>query len=655
MTGRPPRGPRRGCSRRLPGLAGAFVAALVLLVGPAALAQDGEASQLIIRSVDATDSDAIEVGLVWNGERSALEDLTIRENGQERDHEPVVPLSKTGVETGLVVAVDTSRSMARNGGVAETQKTLLAMVDELEGNEAMGLVTFGSTVKELSPLTTDKAELRKAIDEIVAPSNADTSLWDGVVKAASMFPASSDLQPNIVLITDGYNDSSEATAGRAAAEVKRAEAAVFALAYDAQNHVDSEAIGSLVAATGGLVIPAPDRADLAAGLEEVTTSLSNQYVVTYAGQGKQGAVELELSVGGESATSVFVTGDKVAGAGNVAPPTASDPLLPSFVSGTVGLIVVVAVGGLAVALAVFAVASMVSKDETNLDQMLQQYTEPGAAVDEEGDTGLAQTAFVQRAVDFTEEVATKQGVLVKVERKLEQADLPLRAAEGLFFYIVGASIVTVIGGVLMGLVGLLIFGLAGFILPMAVLNFLGRRRQKQFDSQLPDMLSLLAGSLRAGYSLVQGVDAVSKEVDGPMGRELRRIMTEAQLGRELEDAFEMAAARVQSKDFEWAIMAIRIQREVGGNLSELLMTVADTMVERERLRRDVATLTAEGKISAIILGVMPIGLGAFMSVSNPSYMEPLFSPGLGYILIGAAVVMMAIGFAWMKKCITIEI
>jgi tight adherence protein B len=169
------------------------------------------------------------------------------------------------------------------------------------------------------------------------------------------------------------------------------------------------------------------------------------------------------------------------------------------------------------------------------------------------------------------------------------------------------------------------------------------------------MLSLLAGSLRAGYSLVQGVDAVSKEVDGPMGRELRRIMTEAQLGRELEDAFEAAAARVQSKDFEWAIMAIRIQREVGGNLSELLMTVADTMVERERLRRDVATLTAEGKMSAIVLGIMPIGLGGFLYMSNQDYMKPLFSPGMGYMLLGVAVVMMGVGFAWMKKCITIEI
>jgi tight adherence protein B len=204
-------------------------------------------------------------------------------------------------------------------------------------------------------------------------------------------------------------------------------------------------------------------------------------------------------------------------------------------------------------------------------------------------------------------------------------------------------------------VGLLLFGGFAFLVPMAVLGFLGRRRHKKFNSQLPDMLQLLAGSLRAGYSLVQGVDAVANESDGPMGRELRRAMTEARLGRELEDAMQASAERVQSKDFEWAIMAIGIQREVGGNLSELLMTVSDTMIGRERLRRDVAALTAEGKMSAIILGIMPIALGLIMYVMNPTYMDGLLTKTLGHILLGVAALTMGIGFVWMKKCITIEI
>jgi tight adherence protein B len=140
-----------------------------------------------------------------------------------------------------------------------------------------------------------------------------------------------------------------------------------------------------------------------------------------------------------------------------------------------------------------------------------------------------------------------------------------------------------------------------------------------------------------------------------MGHELRRVVTEARLGREIEDAMDAVAERMGSADFAWAVMAIRIQREVGGNLSELLLTVADTMIHRERLRRDISALTAEGKISAIILGLLPVGLGAFMWLSNPTYMEPLGSTGMGHALLGAATVSLLIGFAWMKKIISIEI
>jgi tight adherence protein B len=112
---------------------------------------------------------------------------------------------------------------------------------------------------------------------------------------------------------------------------------------------------------------------------------------------------------------------------------------------------------------------------------------------------------------------------------------------------------------------------------------------------------------------------------------------------------------MDSDDFSWAVMAIRIQREVGGNLAELLMTVADTMTQRERLRREVSTLTAEGKMSAIIIGALPPGLAMVMFMMNPAYIKELFSPGLGYGLLAGAVVMMIIGFAWMKKTITIEV
>jgi tight adherence protein B len=187
------------------------------------------------------------------------------------------------------------------------------------------------------------------------------------------------------------------------------------------------------------------------------------------------------------------------------------------------------------------------------------------------------------------------------------------------------------------------------------LNFLASRRRKKFQAQLPDMLQLLSGTLRAGYSLMQGVEAVSQEISEPMAREIRRVVTEARLGRELEESLDAVAERMDSDDFAWAVMAIRIQREVGGNLAELLLTVAETMTARERLRRDVNALTAEGKISAIVLGILPVGLGLAMYAINRDYIETLWQAGAGQLALAGAVLLMVVGFYWMKKTIEIDI
>jgi tight adherence protein B len=193
------------------------------------------------------------------------------------------------------------------------------------------------------------------------------------------------------------------------------------------------------------------------------------------------------------------------------------------------------------------------------------------------------------------------------------------------------------------------------VAPPALLNFVAARRLHKFTSQLPDTLELLSSSLRAGFSFLQGVEAVSQEVEDPMGSELRRVLVEARLGRPMEEALEDCANRMKSPDFDWAVMAVRIQREVGGNLAELLQTVGATMVERERLRRDIKSLTAEGRMSAIVLGCLPPGLGVFFYISQPDYMKPLFNQTVGQILVGVAVLAMLAGFAWMRKIIQIEV
>jgi tight adherence protein B len=268
---------------------------------------------------------------------------------------------------------------------------------------------------------------------------------------------------------------------------------------------------------------------------------------------------------------------------------------------------------------------------------------------------LAETRMVQDMVSITGRIAERFGLLNRVEAKLEQADLPLRPPEALFFYLAGAVIVLLFGALLAGVLGAIVLGALALGGPVGYLEVRRHRRLRTFETQLPDVLSLLAGSMRAGFSFAQGLEAVAEEATEPSRRELQRVYTESRLGRPIEDALEDSAHRMQSVDLMWAVMAIRIQREVGGNLAELLDTVAHTMTQRERLRHEIRSLTAEGRLSAWILGVFPPVFAGVLYLLQPDYMRTLFESSLGVIAVIVSAVMAGFGFVWLRKIMAIEV
>ena len=170
---------------------------------------------------------------------------------------------------------------------------------------------------------------------------------------------------------------------------------------------------------------------------------------------------------------------------------------------------------------------------------------------------------------------------------------------------------------------------AAVLVPVVLLHRRRKKRLRNFQMQLPDTLNLLSGSMRAGFSFAQGLETVANEAAEPTRRELQRVFTESRLGRPIEDALEDSANRMASVDLMWAVMAIRIQREVGGNLAELLDTVADTMTQRERIRGEIKALTAEGRFSGWILGIFPIAFVGVLYVVQPDYISVLFDATMG--------------------------
>jgi len=253
-----------------------------------------------------------------------------------------------------------------------------------------------------------------------------------------------------------------------------------------------------------------------------------------------------------------------------------------------------------------------------------------------------------------EKVLLKRGRLAAGAEGLDRAGMSITLPK--FVLAVGLwTLVAVAAGFLLAgtWLGLLMVVVVPFGARLLV-KFKAGRRQAAFADQLDDSLQLMAGSLRAGHSLLRAVDAVSQDAPSPTAEEFARIVNETRVGRDLGDSLDEVAARMGSDDFTWIAQAIAIHREVGGNLAEVLDAVGQTIRERNAIRRQVKALSAEGKLSALVLGGLPFAIIAFLTVTNPAYVAKFTQSVIGYGMIAAAVVLMLMGGFWLKKTVAIK-
>ena len=260
--------------------------------------------------------------------------------------------------------------------------------------------------------------------------------------------------------------------------------------------------------------------------------------------------------------------------------------------------------------------------------------------------GAAAGAAVQK-------VLVKRGRLADGVAALERAGMSTSLPD----FVLAVGLITLAGGALGFIVGGPVVGLiVAVVVPFGaklLVRIRTSRRQAAFADQLDDSLQLMASSLRAGHSLLRAVDSVSQEAEAPTSEEFSRIVNETRVGRDLGDALDEVAARMGSDDFTWVAQAIAIHREVGGNLAEVLDVVGHTIRERNAIRRQVKALSAEGKLSALVLMVLPFGIIGFISMTNPGYLAKFTESAMGYGMLGVAAVMMIIGGLWLKKTVAI--
>jgi len=571
-----------------------------------------------------------------------------------------VPATAAPVEAGevkrtAVLALDVSDSM-RGSRFEAAKQAALAYVAEAPEDVAIGLVTFAGSVTVVQQPTTDRDRLASSVKSLqLSPG---TMLYDGLLESIAQL--GDDGQRQVVVLSDGA-DTGTTALGDVVSTAKRSGVTVIAVALE-QSAANEAKLRDITDATDGAVVAADDPDALAAVFAHEAEALAQQVLVEFApSQSGELTVSASMTADGQTYTdSTFVALETATTKTEPAAPGPVPVAVPSTVIDERFLVGGAAALGLGLAVIVGLLLMGKPKDrESHVQRQLDFYSSGsnGGTVVSTADVSRRQRDVRESAVAVAENIVAKGGLEERITQRLTAAGLAFTAAEWLLLHAGGLVAAALVGFLLSGgsAVATFLFLLLGAVGPWLFLSVKESRRLKAFNSQLADTLQLMSGGLSAGLSLPQSVDTVVREGAEPMASELRRALVEQRLGVDIEDALDGVAERMQSKDFRWIVMAIRIQREIGGNLAELLNTVAATIREREYLRRQVRTLSAEGRLSAWILGGLPVVFTIYLVLTKPGYLEPMYTTSIGWILSFAAVALLGMGALWLKSVVKVEV
>ena len=559
------------------------------------------------------------------------------------------PAETTNIRRTAVLVMDTSRSMAGDR-IAAAQAAALTFLDAVPEDVYVGIVTFDSDVTpDLQP-TLDRDEARAVVEGIELAK--ETRLYDGVQAGIAM--AGTEGSRQLLVLSDGA-DTSDTDLEQVTAAIVTADLSVNVVALEQEKPAAVEALSDLAGAGIAGQVIAADSDALNEAFNAEADVLARQVLVT---------AEVPSSVTGTEATVAVTLGSdqgdlvddafsKIGDAEAEGPAVASvdEPILLGTTYFYGGL------AALGVGLLIVMLMAMPRKAKPPTGaELASSYASRVAGVGR-GDDEPNEAALAQATATAEKVLGASKNLESRIADRLDAAGNPFKPAEWLLLH-VGIFVVMGLIGLLLGggsLVLGIIFLAIGAVGPWLYLGFKRKRRKKKFESLLPDTLQLISGSLSAGLSLAQSIDTVVREGQEPIAAEFKRVLIETRLGIELDDALAGIADRFESQDFAWVVMAIRIQRQVGGNLAELLSTVAETMREREYMRRQVAALAAEGKLSAWVLGGLPPAFLIYLLVAKRDYVMPMFTEPLGLLMLGGAAVLLSTGVFWMSRLIKVEV
>jgi tight adherence protein B len=607
-----------------------------------ALALPGVASGAEIKGVDT--SNYPEVRFTIETAKPGTTEPTVTENG----------LAVAGLEAenmgralSFVLAVDRSVSMAGEP-LANAVAAARAFVAAKPAADRIAVATFATTPVMLTDFSTSTIDADDALGSLVVDSVQGTTLYDALVMASGSLDAEPLPARAIIVVTDGNETRSEASLDDAIAAAQDAGVSVYVIAIESEKFTPAP-LRELAASTGGTYYGAASPEALAGVYQSVAEELKRTWQVRYFTASRPGTeLSLEAGVGADTATSSF----ELPGSAAVATAKPESVLPSTFLQGWWGAGVL----GLAVMMLVLVavlLASSVPRGKRLRAQIAPHTGEKERNVAQRAERDrLAAAAGLFRV---TERTFAHQRFWKHIETVIARGDVPLRTVELLYIMAAAALVAGIIASMFSPPFFLLLGALAlGAYIPYGWVNLRAKRRLKAFDAQLPDLLTTVAASLKAGHSFRQGIQAVVEEGQEPASKEFQRVLTETRLGRPMDGALAEMSRRVGSKNLEFVLTAVTIQRQVGGSLAAIFDMVAETVRNRHQFARKVKGLTAMGRASAYVLIGLPFFVLLAVTAINAEYMAPLYHSSTGHKLMIGGLVMIGIGSLFLKKIVSFK-
>jgi tight adherence protein B len=554
---------------------------------------------------------------------------------------PVTPTQEEnlGQSKALVLAIDRSQSM-RSKGLAQAGAAADWLLQHKRLSDEAAIVTFASTAVAQTGFSESTIDGDSALRTLSTDPIQGTALYDAVRLAARELSRQPLPGRVLVLLTDGHDVGSSTSFAGAVRAARHDGVVVYTIAL---GNADNTVLRRLAADTGGIFYASATSSSLEAVYRRIAEELDRTWRVAYVTSARPGD-RISIAVGqagGGSGATITVPGHQ---------PAAYRSWMPHVLRTTLGALLT----ALVVGIILFGIALVAASRprSVRIKHRVWRHTDHHVPRPRARSRGAPAAQAWLAALDRRFRTLPQWD---RMQRLVERAGLDVPAASviaagaGLGFALL--FLVAVAGASSFFVFVVFLVGLAA---PFAILRVLASRRLRAFDNQLPDVLATMASSLRAGYGLRAALQAIVDEGAPPVSVELRRVLSEARLGRPLEEALISMCARLGWDDLLYVATAVEVQSQVGGSLAGVLGTVAETVRQRQQHRRRVRALTATARSSAMVLAILPFVFALLLAALDPNYMLPFLRSHTGHVLIVVSVISIGIGATILRRIVDIR-